>query len=629
MTSRSHSLRPARPSVLPVTCASRARSRARGQRQPRRRQCRDPPRLLPDLSQPQAQRRRLDARDARSRSRGRSGGDLGESGPQAAHAGDAATREASPRRRRLRIAGVRARNLARPRRGGEPEPGPAAAASDEPRRVRQRGARSARDRGRHQRPARRRLGVRLRQRGGRAGGLASPARKLHDHGAQGEPPRDRQRQPGAGHHHLQDARGPDAGLCVRGAPVGNARRHPHRRVPARHRRVRDPRPPAPPAHRTDPRHRRGASSRARGRRRARRAVRGGIRGRLQAVDRQLPEPDADAQQVVHRRRAHARAATASGRRAHHHRGLRRAPRRALRSDGAAVPAQLHRGWRPELARCRVGDHHRSVRDRRRGSRNREPASDLLVPSALRAWCLPCPPRGSLRRRGRRVAVYELSCATGILGRLARLAYRRPPAPEEMEELLGVLSPRTGVFDLRRGAACSSRAFENGIELAIRFLLASPQFVFRFESEPDSGDTVLASAPATGGVFAVSDLDLASRLSFFLWSSIPDAELLDAGDGRTTERSRRASPPGPPDDRRPALVGTGRQLRRPVALPAQPRERGPRSCVVPRLRRQPAPVDADRDRALLPEHPARGPQRGRAARPPTTRSSTSAWRATTG
>jgi hypothetical protein len=78
------------------------------------------------------------------------------------------------------------------------------------------------------------------------------------------------------------------------------------------------------------------------------------------------------------------------------------------------------------------------------------------------------------------------------------------------------------------SACSpARAFEAGIELALRFLLASPQFVFRFESEPGAGDTTATRAATTPGVFAVSDLDLASRLSFFLWSSLPDVELLEA------------------------------------------------------------------------------------------------------
>ncbi len=60
-------------------------------------------------------------------------------------------------------------------------------------------------------------------------------------------------------------------------------------------------------------------------------------------------------------------------------------------------------------------------------------------------------------------------------------------------------------------------FENGIEMALRRILASPQFVFRFERDP------VSISPDTN--YRISDLDLASRLSFFLWSSIPDDELI--------------------------------------------------------------------------------------------------------
>src|SRR4029079_17861336 len=62
-------------------------------------------------------------------------------------------------------------------------------------------------------------------------------------------------------------------------------------------------------------------------------------------------------------------------------------------------------------------------------------------------------------------------------------------------------------------------FENGIEMALRAVLVSPEFLFRVEQDP------AGVAPKTA--YRVSDLELASRLSFFLWSSIPDDELLDA------------------------------------------------------------------------------------------------------
>src|SRR5439155_26471101 len=64
-------------------------------------------------------------------------------------------------------------------------------------------------------------------------------------------------------------------------------------------------------------------------------------------------------------------------------------------------------------------------------------------------------------------------------------------------------------------------FESGLELAVRSILVSPKFLFRFESQPET------AAPNTA--YRIIDLELASRLSFFLWSSIPDDELLSAAE----------------------------------------------------------------------------------------------------
>ena len=101
---------------------------------------------------------------------------------------------------------------------------------------------------------------------------------------------------------------------------------------------------------------------------------------------------------------------------------------------------------------------------------------------------------------------EEPCARTILSRLGRLAYRGPLTKAERETLMGFY---------REGWLKGD--FETGVELALRFLLASPEFVFRAEAEPAS--------IAPGTAYPVSDLDLASRLSFFLWSSLPDDELL--------------------------------------------------------------------------------------------------------
>ena len=101
---------------------------------------------------------------------------------------------------------------------------------------------------------------------------------------------------------------------------------------------------------------------------------------------------------------------------------------------------------------------------------------------------------------------ERDCAKQILTILARRAYRRPPDAEEIATLLSLYENgrRDGSFD-------------DGIDLALRLLLASPQFLVRAEHEP--------AGVRAGQAYAISDLELASRLSFFLWSSIPDDELI--------------------------------------------------------------------------------------------------------
>jgi len=100
------------------------------------------------------------------------------------------------------------------------------------------------------------------------------------------------------------------------------------------------------------------------------------------------------------------------------------------------------------------------------------------------------------------------CAKTILSTLARRAYRRPVTEAEVNRLVGFFQggqKRTGTFD-------------GGIENALAFLLVSPQFLFRFEYDPDK--------VASGASYRLGDIELASRLSFFIWSSIPDDQLLD-------------------------------------------------------------------------------------------------------
>jgi mono/diheme cytochrome c family protein len=110
---------------------------------------------------------------------------------------------------------------------------------------------------------------------------------------------------------------------------------------------------------------------------------------------------------------------------------------------------------------------------------------------------------------------EPACARRILAGLATRAYRRPVAPDGADiELL------MGFFDSGR----TLRGFETGIQYALARILVDPQFIYRFEREP--------AEAKPGTAYRVSDLELASRLSFFLWSSIPDDALLaDAAQGR--------------------------------------------------------------------------------------------------
>jgi mono/diheme cytochrome c family protein len=113
---------------------------------------------------------------------------------------------------------------------------------------------------------------------------------------------------------------------------------------------------------------------------------------------------------------------------------------------------------------------------------------------------------------------ELPCARRILSTLARRAYRRPATETDIRDLLPFY-----------GRGRKEGSFDLGIQKALERLLVSSQFLFRIEREPS---TVVA-----GAAYRISDLELASRLSFFIWSSIPDDQLLDvAAAGRLKDPS---------------------------------------------------------------------------------------------
>jgi mono/diheme cytochrome c family protein len=135
----------------------------------------------------------------------------------------------------------------------------------------------------------------------------------------------------------------------------------------------------------------------------------------------------------------------------------------------------------------------------------QPAAQSDTPSRRRIFT--CQPRGKS----------DESCARSIVSTIAHRAYRRPLTEKDNLELLGFY--RDGS---REGG------FEAGIQRALERILVSPDFLFRIEQDPDA-------APASK-VYRLSDVELASRLSFFLWSSMPDDELLTAA-----ERGRLKDP----------------------------------------------------------------------------------------
>jgi hypothetical protein len=101
---------------------------------------------------------------------------------------------------------------------------------------------------------------------------------------------------------------------------------------------------------------------------------------------------------------------------------------------------------------------------------------------------------------------EQACAEKIITNLAHRGFRRPIDADDLPSLMALY---------RQGA--ESGGFESGVRLALQTILVSPEFIFRMEFDPPDA--------APGSVHRVSDVELASRLSFFLWSSIPDDELL--------------------------------------------------------------------------------------------------------
>jgi hypothetical protein len=110
------------------------------------------------------------------------------------------------------------------------------------------------------------------------------------------------------------------------------------------------------------------------------------------------------------------------------------------------------------------------------------------------------------------AAEQRTCAESIINRIGGRAYRRPLTDSDRSKLLAF-------YD--RGAATGG--FDEGVRLALQAILASPYFVFRFETAP--------TGLAAGQDYRISDLELASRLSFFLWGTLPDSQLLALAEHR--------------------------------------------------------------------------------------------------
>ena len=164
----------------------------------------------------------------------------------------------------------------------------------------------------------------------------------------------------------------------------------------------------------------------------------------------------------------------------------------------------------------------------RPRRHAEPPPHFQLPASAARGTASSESKGAPSSR----AGNDTACAKQILSALARLAYRRPVGDAD-------LGPLLAFYETGR----QKKNFDAGIQLAVERMLSDPQFVFRAERDP--------ADLTPGTAFRVSDLELASRLSFFLWSSIPDEPLLalasrgklrDAGGARAT---------GPADDARPA------------------------------------------------------------------------------
>ena len=411
--------------------------------------------------------------------------------------------------------------------------------------------------------------------------LADAVGAIPGGGAEGQPSGGRESSALAREPHRRAAGGPHAGGSVRRSAVRHARRNgrpPH--LPAR-RHLRDPdslvaRPQRKRrrTHRTAPA---GADAGWHARRSSSPSHRTGTSGRRLLRGRSG-------------RQGFERPCSGAGRSA---RAWRHVPAKDICAAGngaSAVPGALQHGPASTNPAGRVfGLDHRAVR-RGRGRRHAEPPPDLRVPSRQRA-------------------AEEAGCARTILSTLARRAYRRPVTDADLQ------APLTFYRDAR-----AEGGFDAGIEMALRAILASTEFLFRIERDPRErcAEYGLSRQRSGAGVSPV----------FLPVEQHPGRGTARPGHRRDTEAAGGAGTAGPADAGRPALGGAGHELCRAVAVPAQPGRRESGHPDVPGLRRQPAAGLPAGNGAVLREHREGRPQRARPAAGATTRSSTNGWPGTT-
>jgi cytochrome c5 len=165
------------------------------------------------------------------------------------------------------------------------------------------------------------------------------------------------------------------------------------------------------------------------------------------------------------------------------------------------PTQEQNVWQPVLRSSQEAHNPSGLPRLRNGIIEGPYGANGVTDSASRTKVFVCTPK---------TAAQEAPCADRILTTLARRAFRRPVTKVDLEPALS----------LYREERAAGGDFDSGIRVGLARILTSPSFLFRSESDPPS--------LASGTAHRVSDLELASRLSFFLWSSIPDDELLNLG-----------------------------------------------------------------------------------------------------